>query len=202
MVSNKRKALTPIKRTRVHLVRGKRRKTRRLSRIKINKESIKYLEDMLDIDSMRIINMLLPGEMTDCRMAEKLKIRPNTVRRSCNELHVKGLLTYRKEKQKNGRYDYIWWIKREKLPEIIVTRKKEYLDLLKKREEKERATEYFICNNNCQRSMPMRHEEMLKVGAICPECGSMLTAYDNGKEIDSLQEEIGRFNELGSGNKL
>ena len=198
MVSkNKNRSLPAAKVSKAATVKRKRPRVRHVQKVSVSRSETRYLEDMLDMDSMRIISMLTKGEMTDCLMAEKLKIRANTVRRACNELHVRGMLTYRKEKQKNGWYDYIWWIKDTRLPEIIKNHQAEYLGLLQKRVDQEKDASYFICKNNCQQSMRMDHEEMLKSGAICPDCGGMLTAYDNSKEIGTLNEEIDRFREIG-----
>ena len=197
MVTKKiRKSPTAVKRSGSSPRESPKAKARRLSSVRIKKEEMGYLEEMLDEDSMRIVGMLTRGEMTDCMLAEKLGLRANTVRRACNELHLKGMLTYRKEKQKNGWYDYIWWIKDTRVQDIILNKRDEYMNVLKEKAELESQTQYFICKDNCQRSTRMNHEQMLESGSVCPACGSILTAYDNQKEVESLTEEIARVKEI------
>ena len=147
----------------------------------------KLLEGLLDGDSIRILKILAKGEITDQKIAEKMKVRPNTIRRMLNEMHTKGVITYRKEKEKSGWYNYIWRINPERLEEYIASEKNRYVGSLEERLNFEEENHFFQCTDGC---VKMEYNSAFESKFKCPLCGNELAHYDNNKDVKAIQNEL------------
>ncbi len=154
----------------------------------IKRSVLADLNNMLDEQSIQILKILgRVTEMTDQKMAEKLKIRPNTVRRILNELHTKGILTYRKEREKSGWYNYIWRMNHDRVPAFIDEEKGRHHSGLQNRLRFEEDHHFFQCTDQCAR---LEYSRALEASFKCPFCGNALQHYDNAKDIRTLRREI------------
>ena len=75
------------------------------------------------------------------------------------------------------------------IKDLVVDIKREKLDKLKERLDREQANQncFFICTNTCVR---LDFEQSTELGFRCPECGSLLMQQDNTRTIDYLKEQI------------
>lgn len=154
----------------------------------IKRSVLTELNDLLDEKSIQILKILgRVDEMTDQKLAEKLKIRANTVRRILNELHTKGILTYRKEREKSGWYNYIWRMNHDQLPDFIAEEQSRHHSGLQDRLKFEEDNHFFECSDGCAR---LEYSRALEAGFKCPLCGNVLQHYDNDKDIKTLRREI------------
>jgi len=153
----------------------------------LNRTTQQLLEGLLDEDSIHILKILSKGEITDQKIAEKMKVRPNTIRRMLNEMHTKGIITYRKEKEKSGWYNYIWRINLERLEEYIAVEKDGYVNSLQDRLNFEEENHFFQCTDGC---VKMEYTRALESQFKCPLCGNELSHYDNAKDITAIRKEL------------
>jgi len=155
------------------------------------RETISLLGNVLDDESFKIIKILFRGEITDQKIADKLKLRPNTVRRILNEMHTKGIITYRKEKEKSGWYNYIWRINEERLSDFLSSEKQRQGQSLLERLKFEEENHFFKCTEGC---VKIEYDNALDSQFKCPICNSQLVHYDNKKEISSIKRELKSIN--------
>lgn len=159
----------------------------------VKKAHIKKLESILDDNSIQILKLLSRGEKTDCAIAEKLKTRPNTIRRALNNLHEKKILSYRKERERTGWYNYIWKIQDEALPEFIESEKGRHLKELQDKLSLENGNHFFECKDGCTR---VDYAKALEMEFKCASCGKELAHYDNTEDIQTLQDEMQRIRDV------
>ena len=153
----------------------------------VNRETISLLGKVLDEESLKILKILTRGEITDQKIADKLKLRPNTVRRILNEMHTKAIITYRKEKEKSGWYNYIWRINEERLNDFINGEKQRYGQDLLERLKFEEENHFFKCTDGC---VMIEYSRALDSKFKCPMCSNQLIHHDNEKEIRSIKREL------------
>jgi len=153
----------------------------------LSRATEKLLQGLLDRDSIRILKILSKGEITDQRIAEKMRVRPNTIRRMLNEMHTKGIITYRKEKEKSGWYNYIWRINQERLEEYVSNEKNTYIGSLQERLNFESDNHFFQCTDGC---VKMEYTRALESQFKCPLCSSDLSHYDNAKDVRTIKREL------------
>lgn len=154
----------------------------------IKRSVLVELTSLLDTQSIEILKILgRVDEMTDQKIAEKLKVRPNTVRRILNELHTKGVMTYRKEREKSGWYNYIWRLNHDGLGVFVEEERVRQHSTLKDRLRFEEDNHFFECTDQCAR---LEYSRALEAGFKCPFCGNGLQHYDNAKDIRTLKRDI------------
>ncbi|MFH1786860.1 MAG: hypothetical protein ABH829_04405 [archaeon] len=153
-----------------------------ISRVQFTK-----LNTILDEDSIKILKILTKGEITDQKIAEKMRIRPNTIRRVLNEMHTKGIITYRKEKERSGWYNYIWRINPEMVDKFIGMEGSRTFDTLNERLQFEEKNHFFQCIDGCVRT---EYTSALESQFKCPMCQKQLVHYDNIKDIKQIRKQI------------
>lgn len=153
----------------------------------LNRATEDLLQGLLDSDCIRILKILSRGEITDQKIAEKMKVRPNTIRRMLNEMHTKGVITYRKEKEKSGWYNYIWRLNDVRLQEYIAAEKAGDRSSLQDRLKFEEDNHFFQCVDGC---FKMDYNSAFESQFKCPQCGRELAHHDNTKDIRAIKKEL------------
>ena len=124
---------------------------------------------------------------TDEQISRKLKIRVNDVRSILNTLHYMGIITYTKVRDRPNWYTYTWYLREERIIELL---KERYEEELKKLEEKlsfENTYTFFRCDNKCEK---LPFELAFEYDFKCPECGSALKEYDNTRDKARIKRKI------------
>lgn len=153
----------------------------------IKRHQWKRLSEIFDENSIKILKILSKGEITDQAIAEKMMIRANTIRRILNEMHTKGIITYRKEKERSGWYNYIWRINYDKIEEFINMEKDNYIQYLEDRLKFEQENHFFRCSDGC---VKLEYANALEADFKCPLCNSQLVHYNNKKDIRQIKQEL------------
>ncbi len=117
-------------------------------------------------------------------IAKKLKLTINQTRNLLYKLSDEGIVSFirKKDKKKGGWYIYFWTLNILKNIGNIGSR----LNLKK--------TERFYHCENC--SIESNEENALLYQYTCPECGEVLHVKDKGKEIEHLEKEIAKLEDL------
>ena len=86
-----------------------------------------------------------------------------------------------------GWYVYYWTFNPKRIKFLMISMKKERLENLKERLQREKNTQFFLCESNCIR---LDFEQAMCFEFKCPECGSLMNQENNAGKIDSITEEI------------
>ena len=139
---------------------------------------------------------LLRGKanVSEFKISDKLKITVNAVRHLLYKLVSHNLVSFtRKKDKKKGWYIYYWTLDEKEAEAMAIKLKKQKLEQLRKRLEKESSTDYLVCPNKCMR---LSLESAMDYDFKCPECGNILEREKEGfsekikKEIMQIEEEI------------
>jgi len=129
--------------------------------------------------------------LTDEQLTKKTKTDVNEVRAILNKLHYLGIITYSKKKAKESNwYHYTWFLKRDRINELLTDRAKEELVELEKKLKYEESYTFFKCANGCEK---LPFELACEYDFKCPECGNAMEAIDACDEHGNIEKRIGEI---------
>jgi transcription initiation factor TFIIE subunit alpha len=137
---------------------------------------VEYLKDKKNISEFKI--------------AESLNEEVNRIRNMLYRLHTHNLVTYIRKKDKlKGWYISYWTLNLNAVLVIQVKMKKEQIESLKERleREEENINGFFLCPNLCSR---LALDQAMFYNFKCPECGTLMNQQDNTRTIARLKEKI------------
>ncbi len=142
-------------------------------------------------DVMPVVDYLKEKRnISEFKIAEALNIEVNRIRNILYRLHTHNLVTYIRKKDKlKGWYISYWTLNLKAVLTIQVKMKKNQVELLKERleREEENINGFFICPNLCSR---LSLDKAMFYNFKCPECGTLMNQQDNTKTIERLKERI------------
>ncbi len=125
--------------------------------------------------------------VSEFKLAESLKIEINLTRNMLYRLYDANLVSFIRKKDKTkGWYIYYWTFNKDRISYISKQLKKQRLDQLKERLEKERSSSFFTCKSKCIR---LNFEQATDFEFKCPECGELLDQVDNTQKVLDLEKE-------------
>jgi len=149
------------------------------------------LADSLSKDHVSVIDKL-DEPRYDEDIAAELDVKATIVRTLLNDLHAAALVEYdRFKNKKTGWYTYLWKKREDKIIEYITSHLEGKLVDLNNRLEREKQSILFGCS--CK-TLPF--EDAMDVEFNCPDCGEVLSEYDNSETIDEIVTEIAELNSL------
>ena len=144
------------------------------------------------------ITMLLNEneELSEIKLAALLKIEINETRRILYKLHDSNLVSFKKKKdEESGWYTYYWKLNSKRMDRMVENVSKNTIQRINTRLEKEKNTQFFVCNDKCVR---MDQNSALMYNFKCPECGQLLMLEDNTPKIKLLQKNLKELKTLFS----
>ena len=140
-------------------------------------------------DAIKIVRTLKNKKnVSEFQIAENIKIEVNTIRNILYRLYHENLVTFIRKKDKiKGWYIYYWTFNPKRIKDLMHQLKKRKLEKLKERIVRERATDFYICKNNCIR---LDFDQATEFEFKCPECSSLLHQEDNTKIIGEIEKQI------------
>jgi transcription initiation factor TFIIE subunit alpha len=156
-----------------------------------------FFEETLGEDGIRIIKTLIGREATDEEISEELHIKLNVARKILYKLYDYRLASYVRTKDKDiGWYIYTWKLNLPRVNDVIVERKKKFLEDLTSRLEYETNTVFFSCVNDRFR---IPYDIASERSFRCPQCEGGLEFSNNQAVVERLESEIQRLqDELGN----
>lgn len=125
---------------------------------------------------------------SEFKLAEALKQEVNTTRNMLYRLLRHNLVSFNRKKDKRkGWYIYYWTFNTKRVGYLTGDLKRQRLERLKERLEREKEGYFFECKNKCMR---VNFEQATDFGYKCPECGEILDQEDNQKKIEEIEKEI------------
>ena len=147
------------------------------------------ITELIGEDSLKLVKLVRNKlNISEFLIADKLKISINQVRNILYRLQNYSLVTFnRKKDKKKGWYIYYWTFDTKRARELLLELKKNKLERLKKRLERELQNSFFVCPNSCIR---MDEDTGMGYEFKCQECGEILVKEDNSKIIEHIKKEI------------
>ncbi|MCE4628342.1 MAG: hypothetical protein F7C34_04250 [Desulfurococcales archaeon] len=160
------------------------------------KHAVQVLEAILEASAKNGIS--------DEELAQKFGYSQSEIRRILHILYDNGLAKFRRGRHpQHGATRYYWYIDLNQVNRVLLARKKEVLERLKRRLRYEEENEFYYCPSDT-RTPPKRYtfDEAFNLGFECPETGEPMELFDNTeykeilrREIERLEEEIRRDEE-------
>lgn len=126
--------------------------------------------------------------ISEFKLAENIKQEVNTTRNMLYRLFDSNLVSFiRRKDKKKGWYIYYWTFETKKIKYLFQKLKKQKLDKLKDRVEREKSSNFFECQNKCIR---LDFDQATNFEFKCPECGEILYQKDNSEKIAELERDI------------
>jgi transcription initiation factor TFIIE subunit alpha len=129
--------------------------------------------------------------MTDEQITKKTKTDVNEVRAILNKLHYLGIITYSKKKAKESNwYHYTWFLKKDRIKELLTERYKDELEQMEKKLKYEQSYTFFKCTNGCDK---LPFELACEYDFKCPECGNAMDALERNGERENIEKRMGEI---------
>ena len=126
--------------------------------------------------------------ISEFKLAEDLKIGVNIVRNMLYRLHDANLVYFIRKKDKiKGWYIYYWTFNLLRAKFLLVSLKKQRIERLKERLNREKETQFYVCPNECMR---LDFDQAMNFEFKCPECGQLINMEDSTEKIKSIESEI------------
>ncbi len=148
-------------------------------------------KEVVGDDAIKIVQFLKDKKnISEFKIAEKIKTEINQIRNILYRLHNHNLVTYIKKKDRQkGWYISYWTFNRKRVKDLIQQLKKSNIIKYRERLDRELANQdnFFMCSSACVR---LGFHEATEFEFKCPECGKLLNQQDNSKTIEMLKKKI------------
>lgn len=128
--------------------------------------------------------------VTDQEIKKETGLDINKIRSVLNRLHYLGIIEYDKEQaEKSSWYTYTWFLREDRIKELLEERYRDELQDLKKDLEMKESHVFFECEKGCD-THPF--EVAYEYDFECPECGGKM----DKSQKDGVEEIKERINEI------
>lgn len=140
-------------------------------------------------DVVRLIKALKNKKnVSEFTLADSIKKEINLTRNMLYRLYDSNLVSFiRKKDKRKGWYIYYWTFNTDRIKYLAKQIKKQRLEQLKERLDREKSSNFFTCKNQCIR---LNFEQATDFEFKCPECGELLNQVDNIQKKADLEKEI------------
>jgi transcription initiation factor TFIIE subunit alpha len=154
-----------------------------------NKVTDDFVREVVGDDAVKLVNLLRnKTNVSEFKLAEKLKLTVNHVRNILYRLQEHNLVTsVRKKDKKKGWYIYYWTFNTYQAKVTLSSLKKKKLDDLKSKLTAESLDSFFWCPKDETR---LKVDYAMEHDFKCPECGTLLKQQDNDQYLAKIRKEI------------
>lgn len=133
--------------------------------------------------------------MNEFLIAKKLKLTINQVRNILYKLADEGLVSFtrKKDTKKGGWYIYYWTLNLGKSLFRFKEKLEHEIENLKNQINTKKSATFFYCKS-C--GLELTQENALQHDYTCPECGEALDIKDTMAEVQALEKEIAKREEI------
>lgn len=160
---------------------------------KITNESKEKIEnvvrELIGEEAIPIVLYLIgKTKVSEFTIANELDMEIHRARNLLYKLFEQNILTFIRKKDKiKGWYICYWDFNEKSIPFLDEKIKKNKLQKLQERLEKESNATFYMCKNACTR---MDFEKAMEFNFKCPECGELMDEQNNQRTIEFLQQRI------------
>lgn len=157
------------------------------------KQIKKFVVDIVGEEGLLVLDACKKG-CTDEQIMKKTKLKLSNIRSLLNRLHYMGVINYSREKDENTHwYTYTWFLKEDRVMELLKERWGERIEELGKKLEYETSYVFFVCDKGCEK---LPFELAAEYEFKCPECGGELKSVDNRGTITLIKGELDEIKAL------
>ncbi len=126
--------------------------------------------------------------VSEFKLADALELEVNSVRNMLYRLYHANLVSFtRRKDKKKGWYIYYWTFRIKQIKYVALNLKKQRLERLKDRLNREKDSSFFACPNECMR---LEFDSAINFEFKCPECGELMQQESNENKIAELEKEM------------
>jgi len=128
-------------------------------------------------------------------IAKKMKMTINQARNILYKLADEGIVSFtrKKDRKKGGWYVYFWTLNSGKGLNRFREHLENELENLNKKLEQKKTQRFYYCPN-CE--IEINEENALLHNYTCAECGEVMQIKEKAKEVDMLEKEIAKLENL------
>jgi len=154
-----------------------------------NKLVEQVVTDVAGEDVIPLIKQLKNKKnVSEFKLADALKLEVNTVRNMLYRLYHANLVSFtRRKDKKKGWYIYYWTFRIKQIKFVAINLKKQRLERLKDRLNREKDSSFFACPNGCMR---LDFDSAINFEFKCPECASLMQQESNEAKVREIEKEI------------
>ena len=158
--------------------------------LKLSNKIIEFvISEVAGLDVVPLVQSLKNKKnVSEFKLAENIGKEVNTARNMLYRLYDHNLVSFiRRKDKKKGWYIYYWTFNLKRIRGLFIALKKQRLEKLKERVNRENENTFFACTNQCMR---LDFERATNFEFKCPECGELMNQEDNTKKIQNIEKEI------------
>lgn len=156
---------------------------------------LSVLNDTKSLKKGKTDEKILKSMKASKKVANRKNLKVNTIRAHLNRLHYSGIIHYTKQKAKTSNwYTYTWFLKKERIMELVKDKFKEELDGLEKQIGFEQNYAFFKCEKKNCKKLPF--ELAFEYDFKCPECGSKMNSIDSSAEKVKIKRRIEQIKKI------
>ncbi len=126
--------------------------------------------------------------ISEFKIAEAIEREINETRNMLYRLHEVNLVSFTRKKDKQkGWYIYYWTYRPNMIKHLYTNLRKDRLEKLRERLDREKSSNFFMCSNQCIR---LDFEQAMNFEFKCPECGEIMNHEENEQKIQEIEKEI------------
>lgn len=154
-----------------------------------NKVTDDLIREVVGDDAVKLVNLLRnKTNVSEFKLAEKLKLTVNHVRNLLYRLQEHNLVTsVRRKDKKKGWYIYYWTFNAHQAKVLLSSLRKKKLEDLKNKLSTESLDSFFLCPKDATR---LKVDYAMEHDFKCPECGSLLKQQENDQYLAKIKKEI------------
>lgn len=128
-------------------------------------------------------------------IAKKLNVTINQTRNILYRLADEGIVSFvkKKDRKKGGWYTYFWTLNHDKSLYKFEAALLKTIEQLTQQMNHKKNERFFACPNE---DSEFNEENALQHSYTCPECGEILQVKDNSKEIQTLEKDVAKSQEI------
>ena len=150
-----------------------------------DKTTIIFLEQIAGPYAIDIVKLFNNDGLSPEKIANKLNQKITVVRSTLNSLHFRGIACYKKQRNENNLYEFIWEIKYKKIVDILLLQEiKKYKKIEYDLTQKE-GHDYFYCPKKCTE---VEFEVAAAYNFKCPNCNNNLEMVNKKTKINNLKK--------------
>jgi transcription initiation factor TFIIE subunit alpha len=152
-----------------------------------DKSTAIFLEQIAGPMAINVIKLFNNDGLSPEDISKKLNEKITVVRSTLNSLHFRGIACYKKQRNENNLYEFIWEIKYKKIVDVLLLQEiKKFKKLEYELTQKERH-DYFFCPKKC--NVEVIFEVAAAYNFKCPNCSANLEILNSKNKINKLKRE-------------
>jgi transcription initiation factor TFIIE subunit alpha len=151
------------------------------------KNTIKFLEQIAGPSAINIVKTFNNDGLSPEEISKKLNEKITVVRSTLNSLHFRGIACYKKQRDENNLYQFVWEIKYKKIVDVLLIQEMKKYKKIEYQLTQNESHDYFQCSKKC--NVEFAFEVAAAYNFKCPNCSSDLKMINSKTKLNKLKKE-------------